>query len=235
MADQWYYAQQGRQLGPVGFYELAAMLRTGRIVSTDLVWREGMANWIEARTVPEFASHLPAARMLANPAMMNPSAPQIQYMTPRGIQLEYAGFWLRFVAYVIDAVILWVPMAAIGFASQKALSLPVFRPHGVPRPFLMMNGSGNLLGIIIWWLYFALMESSAYQASLGKLALGLIVTDESGGRLTFGRATGRTFAKYISVITFGIGYIMAGLTSRKQGLHDMIARALVLRKNVSPQ
>jgi uncharacterized RDD family membrane protein YckC len=75
------------------------------------------------------------------------------------------------------------------------------------------------------------MESSQYQGTFGKMALGLIVTDLEGRPLSFARASGRFFGKIITgMIPFGIGYIMAGFTEKKQALHDMIAGCLVLRK-----
>jgi uncharacterized RDD family membrane protein YckC len=79
------------------------------------------------------------------------------------------------------------------------------------------------------WLYFALMESSAKGATLGKMALGLRVTDLSGNRISFGRATGRYFGKIVSGMIFSIGYIMAGFTQQKQALHDIMAGCLVVR------
>jgi len=85
--------------------------------------------------------------------------------------------------------------------------------------------------VVMVWLYYAGMESSVYQGTLGKMALGLMVTDLEGRRITFGRASGRYFAKIISgLIPLGIGYAMAGFTEKKQALHDMIASCLVLRK-----
>ncbi len=88
-----------------------------------------------------------------------------------------------------------------------------------------------IAGIIASWIYYAYTESSANQGTLGKMALGLIVTDAQGRRITFGRATGRYFAKMItSLIPLGIGYAMAGFTEKKQALHDMIVGTLVLRK-----
>ena len=87
-----------------------------------------------------------------------------------------------------------------------------------------------LIILVLEWLYYALLESSAWQATLGKKALGLEVTDLAGARVSFGRATGRYFARYISFFTIGIGYIMAGFTAKKQALHDMIAGTLVIRK-----
>jgi uncharacterized RDD family membrane protein YckC len=84
--------------------------------------------------------------------------------------------------------------------------------------------------IVLNWLYYSLLESSVWQGTLGKKALGLEVTDLDGNRISFGRATGRFFAKFISAIILFIGYIMAGFTEKKQALHDIIAGTLVIRK-----
>jgi uncharacterized RDD family membrane protein YckC len=83
---------------------------------------------------------------------------------------------------------------------------------------------------VLNWLYFSLLESSGWQATLGKKALGLEVTDLAGRRISFGRATGRFFAKYISAIILMIGFLMAGFTEKKQALHDILAGTLVIRK-----
>jgi len=88
---------------------------------------------------------------------------------------------------------------------------------------------GNLLGLLIGWLYFAILESSPWQATLGKKALGLVVTDQLGQRIGFGRATGRYFAKILSALILLIGFIMVAFTERKQGLHDLIAGTFVVR------
>ncbi|MGB8524124.1 MAG: RDD family protein, partial [Candidatus Acidiferrales bacterium] len=87
------------------------------------------------------------------------------------------------------------------------------------------------VSIVMMWIYYAWMESSSHQGTLGKMALGLIVTDLEGRRISFARASGRYFAKIItSLIPLGIGYMMAGFTEKKQALHDIIASCLVLRK-----
>jgi len=80
------------------------------------------------------------------------------------------------------------------------------------------------------WLYYALMESSKHQATIGKLALGLKVTDMNGQRISFARATGRYFGKIISGMILLIGYIMAGFTEKKQALHDIMANCLVVKR-----
>ena len=79
------------------------------------------------------------------------------------------------------------------------------------------------------WLYEAFMESSSYQATLGKMIFGMKVTDLNGNRISFERATGRHFAKWLSAMVLFIGYIMVGFTERKQGLHDLLAGTLVRR------
>jgi uncharacterized RDD family membrane protein YckC len=87
------------------------------------------------------------------------------------------------------------------------------------------------VAILVPWIYYAKMESSPRQGTFGKVALGLVVTDMAGRPITFGRASGRFFAKLITgMIPLGIGYIMAGFTEKRQALHDMIATCLVLRK-----
>jgi len=87
-----------------------------------------------------------------------------------------------------------------------------------------------LVVVVLQWLYYALMESSNKQATLGKLALGIIVTDMDGKRLTFGRATGRYFGKILSSLILNIGFLMAAFTEKKQALHDLIASCVVVLK-----
>jgi uncharacterized RDD family membrane protein YckC len=89
---------------------------------------------------------------------------------------------------------------------------------------------GTVLGLLGSWIYEAAMESSSLQATLGKMVFGMKVTDVNGNRISFMRATGRHFAKYLSSLILFIGYIMAGFTARKQALHDMIADTLVIRR-----
>lgn len=85
------------------------------------------------------------------------------------------------------------------------------------------------LGVILDWLYSAFFECSRRQATLGKIVLGLIVTDFHGNRISFGQASKRYFSKFISSILV-IGYLMAAFTQNKQALHDLIAHTLVIQK-----
>ena len=142
----------------------------------------------------------------------------------------YAGFWLRAVAYLIDTVIISVALALVG--SFHASAFIIFPDaNATSRATLpQLTPLAILLTIPIVWLYYALFEASSWQATPGKRVLGLYVTDLQGHPITFARATIRHFAKIISSLTFLVGYFLAGFTGKKQALHDMIARCLVLRR-----
>lgn len=161
-----------------------------------------------------------------------PSYPEQQPYAPAQFSFRgYGGFWIRVVAALIDGAVTSVALAPIFFLLVGASAVA-----GGTGPRPMNQGMAALillvffpLTIAIPWIYGATMESSRYQATLGKMALGLKVTDLSGRRISFGRATGRHFAKIVSGIVFYLGYIMVGFTQRKQGLHDMLAGTLVVK------
>jgi uncharacterized RDD family membrane protein YckC len=155
--------------------------------------------------------------------------------------VEYAGFWLRFVAYIIDGVIsglaflvLLVPLFILTGAGA-ALS-KISSGEDISDDVATFWGLGFLFGFfgiifLVSWLYHALSESSSWQATPGKKMLNLKVTDMTGQPISFGRASGRFFAKIVTgMIPLMIGYIIAGFTEKKQAIHDMIASCLVLRK-----
>jgi uncharacterized RDD family membrane protein YckC len=143
----------------------------------------------------------------------------------------YGGFWIRVVAFLVDGTIVraaaW-PVSLIFSFGGLGMMGGGFPHRGVG---LHMFGSGVVLMLVIFgsWLYEAFMLSSPYQATLGKMIFGMKVTDLYGNRISFGRATARHFAKWLSGMLLGIGYIMVGFSERKQGLHDMLAGTLVRR------
>jgi len=140
--------------------------------------------------------------------------------------LAFAGFWRRVAAFVLDeALIMFVSLQFRTHFIADSL------PHR-PRQIQFFLGLAAFWPVVVLfrWCYFAAFESSPLRATPGKLAAGLYVTDTHGERLTFGRATGRYFAKILSALPLGVGFIMAGLTPKKQALHDLITECLVLRK-----
>ncbi|HEX7423663.1 MAG TPA: RDD family protein [Terriglobales bacterium] len=165
----------------------------------------------------------------SNPASpYSASATSYQAVAPVA-GVGYGGFWIRVVAFIIDAIILRVVVAPVGMIFG-GLGL-AGTMSGIPHIGLGLLGGGVIFILLIFgsWLYEAFMESSSYQATLGKMIFGMKVTDLNGNRISFERATGRHFAKWLSAMILGIGYIMAGFTDRKQGLHDLLAGTLVRR------
>jgi uncharacterized RDD family membrane protein YckC len=175
------------------------------------------------------------------PIASQPGGPLVYAAAP-GVQ--FAGFWLRVVAYLIDSIVLGLAFCAIfiPFAVMTGLTAALANIHPGEDPGDVGAALGGTivlgfltivaLSVLGSWLYHAKMESSSWQATLGKKALNLRVTDMNGAPITFGRATGRHFAKIITgLIPLGVGFMLAGLTERRQALHDMIASCLVLRDN----
>jgi len=145
---------------------------------------------------------------------------------------QYAGFWRRLAAALIDGVLLIIAYLAAAFIIGVIYA--VVTGYEAEE---ISDATENVLVSIAWaatailgWLYYALMESSSKQATLGKMAVGIVVTDAQGRRISFTRATGRYFGKIISGIILYIGYIMIAFTEKKQGLHDIMADCLVVKK-----
>jgi uncharacterized RDD family membrane protein YckC len=141
--------------------------------------------------------------------------------------MRYAGFWIRVWASLVDSfvsVLVIVPLIALaklGWSSE----------YNEPAAALI----GFVASCVIGWLYYAMFESGSWQATPGKRLLGIRVTDMNGSRISFGRASGRYFGKIISALVFYIGFIMVGITDKKQGLHDKLSETLVLRGDGSDE
>ena len=153
----------------------------------------------------------------------------------KDMNFHYAGFWLRVLALIVDSIInfiiVLIPAISLGYfiGLNMADSATQYEIEATAEAV------GQLLGIVVVWLYYAIMESSKYQATIGKKIFGLRVVDLDGNRISFGKATGRHFGKFISMLTVLIGYFMIGWTKRKQGLHDKMAGCLVVRANNQTQ
>lgn len=153
-----------------------------------------------------------------------------QYSQPAMIP---AGFWLRAIALTIDVLVVTMLELAV-YLAMSIIMIPLMVLNSASNE--MASILGAILGFLSWpvsiaisWLYFAIQECSSTQATLGKRALGLRVTDRHGNRLTFARASGRHFARILSNLTLFLGYAMAGFTRNKQALHDIVADTLVMK------
>ncbi|HSU69209.1 MAG TPA: RDD family protein, partial [Tepidisphaeraceae bacterium] len=188
MADEWYYSERDQQRGPVSLDQLRQMAHTGELSPEHLVWTD---------TLPEWTAAGDLAELFQQPEFLQPpigvatlgyqSAPQINYYNPTGAVVVYAGFWWRLLAYIIDEAILWLPNYVIQSGLELALRGGLPMPRGNSSLLPMMTVSGGFVPMVLEWLYFALMESSSWQGTVGKKICGLVVTDLSGGRISFGR------------------------------------------------
>ncbi len=142
--------------------------------------------------------------------------------------MTYAGFWKRLVALLIDGLI------SSPVASPLYLALGQSPSARTTSSYTVWTAVGLVVGLVVGWLYYSFMESSPWQATLGKRAMGIQVTDLVGNRIDFGKATGRYFAKILSYLTLFIGFLMAAFTKRKQALHDMVAGTLVVNQSRVP-
>ena len=145
----------------------------------------------------------------------------------------YAGFWRRLAAYAIDTVLLFVGLFILNVLVQFFVILGLLSSgqtltdESYAGTLLVLSG----ILIVLVWLYYAGLESSAWQATIGKRLMRLVVTDLYGRRISFGRATGRYWSKILSTLILFAGFWMIPLTQRKQGLHDLIASTLVGRRD----
>lgn len=149
----------------------------------------------------------------------------------------HAGFWRRCAAMMIDGFALGIAMAVVQFVLGLGAVGVIGTSGDVGNGLMALFGSVLLLFAIVFvgqWLYFALFESGGAQATPGKMALGIKVTDDNGARIGFGRASGRYFGKIISGMVFYVGFLMAGFGERKQALHDMMANTFVVFDGVKP-
>lgn len=138
-------------------------------------------------------------------------------------ETEYIGFWKRFCAYIIDCAVLSFIGFMIGFLISF-ISIVLNLDNEVANIFY------SVIGIITAWLYFAGMESSKRQATIGKTAMGIKVINQEGARISFLKASVRYFSKILSGMIFCIGYIMVSFTKKRQALHDIIAGTYVVQE-----
>ncbi|MEG3193338.1 RDD family protein [Lysobacter sp. D1-1-M9] len=258
MTAWYYSDEQRNRLGPVRADDLAELHAGGQLQPGTLVWREGLADWRPWREVigeilgaahPPMASASFATATAGAPAdaSANPYAPaERSPYAPPGAALDtgwraqdehevvYAGFWKRVAAYLLDALV----MSLVAWVAQIVVLGLFFgisaAEVGDPQALLAGAGvAGLLVGMFVvpvalQAVYYAALHSSARQATLGKMAIGIKVVDESGGRISFLRGIGRFFAAFLSAMILGIGYLMAAFTDRKRALHDLLASTLVV-------
>ena len=249
MADQWYVGRNGQKAGPYTTEQLRQMAAAGQLVPSDLLWKQGLETWVP---LSQARGLLPAAGGGTLPPLDLPAqggfGPRDQALPPQaaadwnpyeaGVGPEaqpglaggppaYAEFLPRVGAYRLDAVF----CGMFGIIIQVGLAI-VFgvMSAGDEGMIGLGSGLGSLLAFVATIVYFVGYETSDKQGTWGKQILGIKVTDLHGRRITTGLAVGRFFAKIISNLTCGIGYLLPLFTDRKQTLHDLICGCLALKK-----
>ena len=157
--------------------------------------------------------------------------------TEEVIELPYASFLSRLLAFIIDYLFITLILSILisifmpaGFAIEGPEVVEYNEEY--VRDLTEAAGPFMIVFYIAWWLYNAILHASRWQATLGKRAVGIIVTDLEGNRISFGKATIRFAGKLISTFIFFLGYLTAAFTSRRQALHDMIGGTVVLKYRI---
>ena len=236
---EWYYAENNERRGPVSEAEFNELIRTGRINAATQVWRDGWANWAPlgeagtqvtgagvARCV-ECGQTFPTSEMLQYEGVwVCPNCKPLFFqkvkegIEPRG-DMEYAGFWIRFLAKFVDGVIVGVPNYALQYGAAS-LSQD-------PEMSMVLLLGGWLVGFVLQLGYNTWLIGK-YGATVGKMACGLRVVTPTGGNVGYGLACGRFFAEILSALILYIGYIMAAFDEEKRTLHDRICSTRVIRR-----
>jgi len=261
---KWYYAEGGKQVGPVEESALDDLVRQGVVRDDTLVWREGMAAWqrhaaVRGGSNPNAAPPVPSAAVPAPggdaryctecgrsfPASQLTSYGDVSVCaqcqpayTQRlsGGARHFGGFWMRFLGIIIDGIILWVVGAIVSFPFGLAMGGVGLQLGRNPDPSQVMAALPAIMGMAGLSFVIRTALSLAYEvyflttkgATPGKMVLGLKVIRADGGPISIGLAVGRFFAKYLSFLTFCIGFIIAGFDREKRSLHDHICGTRVI-------
>lgn len=240
----WYYADaQNQRHGPLPAADLAALHAQAALRPETLVWREGLAAWTPWRQVMHEIVPPAAASAGAPPVPPPASEDASPYAPPRAVlqddsavvagnHVVYAGFWKRVAASIIDSFVtsfvMWILMIPLFMVIGGGISAMASVNDGSN---MLLTALYYLISLAIPLFYMAWMHSSANQATLGKMAVGIKVVRSDGERISFLRAFGRYFAYILSSLLLMIGLIMAAFTDRKQALHDFMCDTLVVDKH----
>jgi uncharacterized RDD family membrane protein YckC len=267
---KWYYAEGGKQVGPVEESALDDLVRQGVVRDETLVWREGMAAWQrhgtarggsngpggspspaapplpsgpasaaagDIRYCSECGRAVPASQLTSfGDVSVCPQCQPAYSQRVRGGTRHFGGFWMRFLAIIIDTIIVGVASAIISFPFGLAMGGVGLRLGNNPDPSQVMAVLPAIMGMVGMSVLIRMALSLAYEvyflatkgATPGKMAVGLKVTTADGGPISVGLAVGRYFAKILSSLTLCIGFIIAGFDREKRSLHDHICGTRVV-------
>ncbi|MCA9092576.1 MAG: RDD family protein [Planctomycetaceae bacterium] len=282
--SKWYVAIDGKQRGPISSLDLRKLVKLKRLKPSDLIWKEGLHDWVEAGSIQGLFSPVSSSkRPSKSPSAGNKRRPRPQdEEEPISEELEEepldeeetddevedeeppeevprkkskkkkkkirvnfeeriahsgpAGFWVRVAAFISDLLMRAVIIATTTYPLM--LIIVIFFPGKILSRETCVILGNVFFGVATFCLlmfYDVWQESSEHQATMGKSWFGLKVIDSDGDRLTKSVAVARHLAKYLSILTLGIGFMLAGITKKKLALHDMIAGTQVVREHKPPE
>ncbi len=219
---EWYFHLNGKTVGPIPKEEFSELFRSGKLAPDTPVWAEGLKTWVPASQVKGL---IPESQLSPFDIQLDPPPIPAQHNqhAGRGVSIIKANPapHYRLAAAILDGVIYYVMSVISGIFLVLILSSSELET---------LESINQLVMFFVSWFYYAFMESSSKQGTVGKILLGFAVTDLGGNRISFWRATGRYFAKILSVLTLGIGYAMCLWTEDRQCLHDMVAGCIMYEK-----
>ena len=240
MADEWYIGKNGSRIGPLSPAQVRQMAVRGELGPEDMIWKSGMAQWVSCSSVKGlFGAGVVQASGQSAGVEPNPYAAAVSpgdafgnggVASPSGA-LVYADFLHRVGASVLDGLFLGLMLClpTIGIAVVFVAGAGN-NPQDQQAASVASNACSQVIGLIVGCIYSVTLDSSAKQGTWGKQIVGLKVTDLAGQRISVGRAFGRFFARYLSVCTCGIGFLLPLFTEKRQTLHELICGCLTLQK-----
>ena len=207
---QIYLSRHGERIGPYALEEINHQLAAGMLTAADLGWSESSPGW---KPILSFAG-------VIMPGGASSTAASIGIATPITFGLpEYAGFWIRAAAHLLDAIILAIFALAIALFFKRS-----------PEEGRGLSVVAAIFQIALLIIYMPALWSSPMQATAGQRICSLRVIHATDGKgLSFGRGLLRVLGMILSGLLLGMGYVMVAFTERKRGLHDMIADTCVVK------
>lgn len=255
----WFYADAGKQVGPIDEASFELRVSTGIVHDDTLVWHAGMPNWQPYRTVrpvvqpgallppaipgeTQFCSecgraYAPDDLVAFGSSLVCASCkPAFMQKLREGIRpanaARYGGFWIRFLAVILDGLLSSVVLVIVAMIAVVVFPID-FTNFGRTPPDLMMILAFEgvvWMSVLLFGAAYETWMIGRFAATLGKMACGLTVVRADGAKLSYPRALGRHFAKHLSSFALCIGYIMAGFDDEKRALHDRICDTRVIKK-----
>ncbi len=248
---EWYYEDNGQQAGPVSEEEFQNLVNTGTIQASTLVWNSSMADWEEYGKVggeattqktpgvplkkcAECGNTFPEQEMInyENSMICATCKPVFIQKIKEGVivgaDMDYAGFWIRFGAKIIDTLIVY-GIQMIIFLPIIFFAMPSMTKSG-DQPFEMTSFFILQIVQFIVPITYTTWFVGKFGATPGKMACKIKIVMSDGNQVSYLRAFGRFFAEIISGLTLAVGYIIAAFDGQKRTLHDHICNTRVVRK-----